>query len=175
MLRPRDTLLYLVLFGLALSGCRTYGGYDTKTKTYQAMQKAVQTFEEEVDQAETDLRMLETAAVESDTLQALAVQYRDLIDEHESLLQKQQNRIERLSSSSSYRNLHVAYGATVTEQRMVQQKYQRVTRTVRAVVQAPSSQEARAKGDRRYTVRPIGFPPAKEKQQLSMEQALRGL
>jgi DNA repair ATPase RecN len=165
----------LALFGLTLSGCRTYGGYDSKPKTYQAMQKAVQTFEEEFDQAETDLRKLETAAVEIDTLQALAVQYRDLIDEHESLLQKQQDRIERLSSSSSYRNLHVAYGATVTEQRMVQQKYQRVTRTVRAVVQEAPVQEARVKSDRRYTVRPIGFPRAEEKRPLSMEQALQGL
>ena len=175
MLHPRHALLCLAVLGLALSGCRTYGGYDSKPKTYRAIQKAVQTFGEEVDQAERDLRMLETAAVEIDTLQALAAQYRDLIDEHESLLQEQQDRVERLSPTSTYRNLHAAYGATVTEQRMMQQKYQRVTRTVQAVVQEAPVQEARVKGDRRYTVRPIGFPPAEEKEQLTMGQALRGL
>ena len=175
MLHSRHALLYLVFFGLALGGCRTYGGYDSKPKTYQAMQKAVQTFEEEIDQAETDLRMLETAAVEIDTLQALATQYRDLIDEHESLLQEQRDRVERLSPTSSYRNLHTAYGATVTEQRMMQQKYRRVTRTVRTIVQEAPVLSARVKSDRRYTVRPIGFPPAEEKEPLSMEQALRDL
>lgn len=175
MLRPRFTLLCFAMLGLVLSGCRTYGGYDSKPKTYQSMQKAVQSFEEEFTRAETDLQTLESAAADADTLQPLVRQFQNLFDEHESLLQKQRDRVERLSSSSTYRNLHTAYGATVTEQQMMQQKYQRLIRTVRTAVRDTTVQASRRKIDRRYTVRPIGFPPSEEGKQLSMEQALLGL
>lgn len=175
MLHPRHTLLYIAVLGLLLSGCRTYGGYDTKPKTYEAMQKAVQSFEDEFTRSKNDLQKLESAAARAETLQPMVKQFQGLIDEHESLLQKQRDRVERLSPGSTYRNLHTAYGATVTEQRMMQQKYQRVIRTVRTTVRDTTVQASRPETGRRYTVRPIGFPPSDERAQLSMEQALRGL
>ena len=138
------------------------------------MQKAVQSFEEEITRAETDLRKLESAAADIDALRPLVEQFQGLLDKHESFLQAQRDRVERLSPSSTYRNLQTAHGATVTEQQMMQQKYQRLTRAVRTTVQNTTVQASRPQIDRRYTVRPIGFPPSEEKQ-LSMEQALRGL
>lgn len=176
MLRTHRLPLYVALAGLLLfSGCRTYGGYDTKPKTYAAMQKAVQSFETELNRSKTDLQKLTSAAEEADALRPLSEQFQDLLDEHESLLKKQNDRVERLSEESSYRNLHAAYGATVTEQRLMKQKYQRVIRTVRTTVQGPPAQTPRPKTGRQYTIRPIGFPEADGKKQLSMEQALRGL
>lgn len=175
MLHPRHTLLCFAVLGLVLSGCRTYGGYGTKPKTYQSMQKAVQSFEKDFSRAETDLQKLESAVATADTLQPFVEQFQGLLDEHESLLQQQRDRIERLSPSSTYRNLHAAYGATVTEQRLMEQKYQRLIRSVRATVRDPLVQATRPKTDRRYTVRPIGFPSSEDGTQLRMEQALRGL
>lgn len=176
MLRSfRSLLLFVVVGGLVLGGCRTYGGYDTESKTYEAMQKAVQSFEDELSRAQADLRKLENAGMEADTLQSLANQFHDLIAEHKSLLETQHKRIERLSADAAYRALHRAYGATVTEQRMMQQKYQRAIKNVQAVVQGTSAQTSVPKTERQYTIRPIGFPKQNEKGPLTMERALRGL
>ena len=175
MLRSRHSVLLVAFVGLLLSGCRTYGGYDTEPKTYQAMQKAVQTFEDELNRAEADLQKLKTAAANADTLQSLAQQFQALVEEHKSLLQKQRDRVEQFSLDASYRNLNNAYGATVTEQRLVQQNYQRVIRSVRAIVRGTAPPTARPETDRQYTIRPIGFPTPINERQLTMEQALRGL
>lgn len=175
MLRSRHSVLLVAFVGLLLSGCRIYGGYDTEPKTYQAMQKAVQTFEDEISRAEADLQKLKTAAANADTLQSLAQQFHAVLEEHKSLLQKQRVRVEQLSPDASYRNLHAAYGATVTEQRLVQQNYQRVIRSVQAIGRGTAPPTLRPETDRRYTVRPIGFPTPINEKHLTMEQALRGL
>lgn len=176
MLRVDRSLLPLLLVGLlVLGGCRTYGGYDTKPKTYQALERSVNSFSDELDRARTEFRALEEAAAASDSLQALAEEYQALLAEHESLLNKQRSRVERLSPGSGYRTLHSAYGATVTEQRMMGQKYRRVTRTVRATVQGADAEQAGSDGERRYTIRPVGFPSVEEEGRLTMKQALQGL
>lgn len=176
MLRSQFFLLLFAVAGLILGGCRTYGDeYDTKPKTYQAMQNAVETFADEFDRAETDLQKLEAAASKADTLQPMAAQFESLLEEHESLLQTQRGRIERLSPTSTYRNLHSAYGATVTEQRMMKRKYQRVLQTVYATVQDTTVPASRPKTDRQYTIRPLGFPTSEGEPELTMTQALRGL
>lgn len=176
MLQAHRSVLYAALAGLLiLSGCRTYGGYDTKPKTYEAMQKAVQSFEAKLERTKTDLQALEQAATEADTLQSMAEEFQSLVNEHESLMEAQRGRVERLGPDATYRNLHRAYGATVTEQRLMEQKYQRVIRTIYATVQDTMAQEASSETNRQYTIRPIGFPDLDDEQQLTMKQALRGL
>jgi hypothetical protein len=171
----RSLLSLVVAALLVLGGCRTYGGYDTKPKTYQALEKSVASFADELNRAETEGRTLADAASTSDSLQALADEYEALLSEHESLLKTQRDRVERLSPSSGYRALHHAYGATVTEQRMMEQKYERLTRTVQATVREAQAAAATVKGERRYTIRPIGFPSVRDEGELTMERALRGL
>lgn len=177
MLRSiRPVLLFSVLGVLLLSGCRTYGGYDTAPKTYEAMQKTVQSFEDELARAKADLRKLEEAAAEADTLRSLAHEFQELVAEHESLLDTQHQRVDWLSPDATYRSLHNAYGATVTERRMMRQKYQRTIKQVRAIVQGTSAARTPLRtGKRQYTVRPIGFPKQNAGSELTMEQALRGL
>jgi len=175
MLQLRYAPLLVALLGIVLSGCRTYGGYDTKPKTYQALQTAVQSFEEEMGRAEADLQMLRAAAEEADTLHALAEQYETLLSEHQALLEDQRQRLNQLSASASYRALHTAYGATVTEQRMQQQKYRRATKRVRATVQGPAVAQAPAPDKlRKYMIRPVNFPRLQDRPSLTMAQALQG-
>lgn len=176
MLQTHRSVLYAALAGLLiLSGCRTYGGYDTKPKTYAAMQTAVHSFEADLKRTKADLQRLEQAATEADTLQSLAEEFQSLVDEHNSLLETQRHRVERLGPDATYRNLHRAYGATVTEQRLMRQKYQRVIRTVHVTVQDTVVHEASPETDRQYTIRPIGFPSSEDGKPLSMQEALRGL
>lgn len=178
MMRSRLLVLCLALVGTTLlSGCRTYGDneYGTTTKTYEALQKAVQSFETERSRATSDLHQLEEAAAQKDTLHALAEQYQSFLEEHKSLLETQRHRIEKLSAEASYRNLHSAYGATVTEQRSIQRKYQRIIRAVHGVVQGEDHSASAQTSSRRYTIRPINFPGKGDSpQRLTMEQALRG-
>ena len=174
----RSTLLFVLAALLVLSGCRTYGGYDTKAKNYEAMQNAVQAFEEELSRAQADFQTLEDAAsadtLETDTLKALARQFQDHIDEHEELLKVQRERVDRLDADAAYRTLHRAYGAMVTEQRMMEQKYQRVIRTVQATVQDDEVEAASADSTRRYMIRPVDFPDPEADAELTMERALQG-
>lgn len=165
--------LFVFVTLLVLSGCRTYGGYDTEAKNFEAMQNAVQSFEDDLNRAQAELQTLEEAAT-SDTLQALADRYQDHIHEHEALLETQQERVRRLSPDASYRTLQRAYGATVTEQQMMDQKYQRVVRTVQATVQDAASEETPSTSTRRYTINPVNFPDAETDTELTMDRALQG-
>ncbi|MFB6273251.1 MAG: hypothetical protein ABEL51_10205 [Salinibacter sp.] len=180
MIRTRSFVLCLAVVGLALlSGCRTYGDgkYGTEKKTYKALQRAVQSFEKDLKQATSDLHRLEEAAAQADTLRALADQYQTYLEEHKSLLKKERRRIDRLSADASYRSLHSAYGATITEHRLMKEKYQRVIRSVYAAVQGTTfAASAGTSQNRQYTIRPINFPKQEDnREKLTMEQALQGL
>lgn len=174
MYQARHSIPLFVLAALlVLSGCRTYGGYDTQEKNYEAMQNAVQSFEDELNRAQADLHTLQEAAT-SDTLEALAHRFQNHVGEHEELLATQRERLDRLSPDASYRTLQRAYGATVTEQQMTEQKYQRVIRTVRATVQETDVEAASSAPTRRYTIDPVNFPDAETDAELTMERALQG-
>lgn len=168
--RHSAPLVFLVTL-LVLSGCRTYGGYDTQAKNYEALQNAVQSFEADLNRAQADLQTLEEAA-STDTLEALAGRLQDHIHEHEELLQTQKERLHRLSPETSYRALQRAYGATVKEQNMIEQNYQRVVRTVQATVQETDAEPASS--TRRYTIAPVNFPDSEDNTELTMERALQG-
>jgi hypothetical protein len=176
MLRLRHTLLVFALAGLLLTGCRTYGDdYGTTPKTHAALQTAVSSFEADLRRAEADLQRLQDATGELDTLRALADAYAELVERHESLLETHRARASRLSAEAGYRSLHTAYGATVTEQRMQEKRYRQATQRVRAVVQGlASAQPSAEEGPRRYMIRPMNFPEADGKQELTMQEALNG-
>jgi len=178
MVRSRTFAFCLALIGVALlSGCRTYGDgkYGTSTKTYEALQQAVQSFEADLSEATSNYEQLQEAAAQADTLRELADQYHSALEQHKSFLKKQHDRLDRLSTESSYRNLHRAYGAAVTEQQMTEQDYQRIIRAVQTVVQEDTAASPRAPQNRQYTIRPINFPREDGPNRLTMKQALQGL
>lgn len=161
---------------LVASGCRTYGGYNSDAKIYDALQTTVQSFEEMLDRAETDLGRLEEAAANVDALGTSADDFRNLVQEHETILQRQRERIERLSPTTGYRELREAYGATVTEQRMIEQRYRRALRAVEGTVRATTVGDVSEQSlVERYTVRPVGFPREGRADSVSLEQVLQGL
>lgn len=158
---------------MVLSGCRTYGDFGAEAKTYRLLEETVLDFEENLDAAKQDLHKLEEAAADVESLHSMVDRYQSLTHEHEALLEKQRSRVERLSADAGYRDIHRAFGATVTEQRMMEQKYRRALKTIRAHVQdTPMEVPAVARLDRRYTVKPIGFPKKQGEDRLSMERVL---
>lgn len=176
MLESREFLvLTLLLAVLVASGCRTYGGRGVQEKTYEVMQTTVQSMEGELERAKADGRRLKEAAAENDELTSILHRYEKLVHEHESLLADQRKRVEHLSSESDPRSLRRAYGAMVTERRMLKRKYQHLIENVRTAVQgATDTSGGESMSSRQYTTTPVGFPDGEEAGALSMQQALRG-
>jgi len=165
--------LFALLALLVLTGCRTYGGDGIEAKNYEAMQSAVQSFEDALSRAQSDLKTLEQAAT-TDTLEALASRFQSHVEEHRALLETQRERIDRLGPDAAYRTLQRAYGATVTEKKIMEQKYKRVIRTVQATVQERDAETASPMSMRRYTINPVNFPDSEADTELTMNRVLQG-
>lgn len=132
--RSHAPLLGVLALMLLLTGCRTYGGYDTEARTYAQMQQANSQFADDLTRAEGELDALQNAAASNASLQPIAEQYAAFVDEHRETLQTHQGLVESLSADTDYRTLSRQYGRMVTEQRMLAQNYRSLTERVYAVV-----------------------------------------
>lgn len=167
----------LVLVGLLLlTGCRTYGneGYESQRKTYAAIQETMQQLDQDLGRAQSDLRQLESAADSLDTLKPLADRYHALVSSHEATLALHRGEADELSEGSSYRSLHQAYGALITDRRLLQRQYERTIRAVWATVRDTIPPLAPARRRSTYMTTPIGFTDAEAVPAITMARALQG-
>ncbi len=167
----------VVLVGMLLfTGCRTYGdeGYDSQPKTYAALQEGVQQLEQDLGRAQSDLRQLESAAESVDTLESLAARYRALVSTHEAALHEHREQAERLSGESAYRTLHRVYGALTTDRQLLQDQYDRTTRTVWATVRDTTVPHAPVRLRSTYNITPVQYPGSSQPS-IPMAEALQGL
>jgi len=178
-LATRARFLPVVVFAglLILVGCRTYGNekYETGPKTYDALQQIVTQLEQELGRAESDLRRLEAAAEAQPALQPLAERYKSFVESHEAALQGHRETADRLSADASYRTLHSAYGAAVTDRRILRKQYQRTTRTVWATVRDGDLPQKPTRARSQYMDVPVNFPQVDERGTITMAEALRAL
>lgn len=166
----------LILAGLLfLVGCRTYGNekYETGPKTYDALQQTVTQLDQELGRAESALRRLEAAAESRSDLQPLAERYRSYVESHEAALEGHREKAEQLSADAAYRTLHRAYGAAVTDHRILQSQYLRTTQKVWAVVRSTESPRKPIRSRSEYVDTPVNFPEAYGEVQVTMAEALR--
>lgn len=160
---------------LALTGCRTYGGYDSEPLTLDQMQTATQQFAENLEQARSDLSLLEAATATNPALDPLEQTYRTTVTLHAEKLDHHRRIVEEFNAADgSYRALSRNYGAIISDQRLVQQRYRsllaRISRTVRGVDPQPAPEMKS-----RYSVAPIFYSQAeRELNTLTMNEALRG-
>lgn len=166
-------LLLACLIGL--SGCRTYGDYDSEAKTYEAIQWSLQQFSDELTQAEEDLRRLEEEAADVEALQPLTDRFHNLVEEHRSLIDQQRQIVEELSEDSGYRTLRRTYSSMVTEQRLLIRQYQRAIQNVQSVAQESAAGDVSMRDESQYVIEPLGFPRARQGESLTMSEALQAL
>ncbi len=176
MLRSSFPFSLLLVVVIVFVGCRTYGEYESEAKVYDEMEQAVQQFSEDLQHAEEELRLLEQAAAESESLQPVANRYHNLTEEHRLLLEDQRSELDELSPEEGYRTLSRSYRGMVKEQSVLQQQYRRALRTVRTIVQeqqgmppAPNRIQDRS----RYVIEPLGFPKSQSADSLTMENVLQ--
>lgn len=158
---------------LLLTGCRTYGGYETEAKTYTALQQTHRQFATELERAKADLNLLEEAAAENEALEPLADRFAGIVARHEQVLAEQQDLLRRLSPESSYRDLHRAFGAVVTDRRLTAKRYNRAVVAVQAAVRGVPVANAITPRSY-YVVEPLDYARLDNADRLTMQEALRG-
>lgn len=140
-------LLGLVLLLIA-GGCRTYGDdYGNEVKTLEQIYVANELFAADLARARTDLATLRRAAEANPLLELLAERYAALLVAHEVLLDVHRDMAVKLEADGSvweetigewlgrgdYRPLSRAYGAIISEQQIMRDRYQGVIENVFAV------------------------------------------
>lgn len=117
------TLLTIVVAGIVLAGCRTYGGHGNEAATYEQIQKAHQIFQDDFARKQADLRKLEQAAAGDGILSGVAMQYAQIVRGQEAVLARQAEQIAELSADSDYRHLHRVFGAIISQRNTIRTQY----------------------------------------------------
>ena len=162
-----------LLLLVVLSGCRTYGGYGTTEEIPRQMQQAVQQFADELARAESDVQALSAAVAQNSALEPFESQYRDVIAKHEEFLEHHRAIAEQFQDGGDYRALNRNYGAIISEQRLIETRYNELHARIQRIV---SGQPDRAVQQlkSRYVVNPSYYGRVQNRG-LSMQEALRGL
>lgn len=136
---PRSARLGLSIPALALvltlTGCRTYGAYESTEKQQVALNEAVAQFAQALPRMEGEAAALRTRAGTDSALARVVEDYDRLLADGRALLDAQQQRaatygevrgtsaLREWVGASRYRPLYESYRATITEQQMISERY----------------------------------------------------
>ncbi|MFQ5571007.1 MAG: hypothetical protein ACE5G0_15110 [Rhodothermales bacterium] len=110
-------LLLLVFVG---AGCRTYGEYNTDEKTLEQIRETARLFAEDYERAKGNLnalRLFDGSEELLDEFAALVERQGALVEEHQALAE------EAAAHAGNYRWLHRTYGAMVSDQHIIRDRY----------------------------------------------------
>ena len=163
----------LCVVALVVFGCRSYGDHGSQEAMYNQMQTALDQFESELERAQADLSLLIGAAEEEDVLDSFEDAYRDIISEHERLLERHQDLTQGLDGTSPHRELRRAYGTLITEQDMVRTRYHRHHMRIQFALDIAEEETPELALDRsRYFVVPSFYDRADRPEPPTMREAL---
>lgn len=118
MMDPRlKTLLFSSAIAL-MAGCRMYPGAETEQVLFAQTAAMVDQFEQDLVDARTTFGRLTASGAEDVSA------HEWVLTLHEEVLATHRERLEMLSSSTSYRTLNRAFGAMMSEQKSVEILYQ---------------------------------------------------
>lgn len=131
--KTRFLVLATVLF-VALSGCRTYGGYGSEEASFNEIQEINERFASDLGKAKNELSTLQQAAAQNRELSAYVDRYEALLARHEALVAQHQELTGSLEVrtgalgrlSTSYRDLSRALGSITVEQLGMKKHYQQL-------------------------------------------------
>lgn len=154
----RPLVLAVALGALTLGGCRTYGAYDSDDRTYAALQQAVTLFAQQATRTRADASALVAAARTDAALAPWATELEGLLAAEDSVVARQRRRLAALDGEGDYRTLNRAYGAVLSEQAEVRDRYVALVDRVAGQPDSTTYPEA-VVNDSRYVV----VPPAYER------------
>lgn len=151
----------VLLLALVASGCRTYGGYGSTEEMLGKIQQATQLFAEELERSRGEQEALQRAAAANPTLADFAERFAAVVERQEAVVAEQQALAERAHAGGnilfdwvgpdSYRRLHSTYGAIISDQQIVRDRYAEVLMDVQQAVGGPAQ---RVPLQSRYQVAP---------------------
>lgn len=124
------TLVILAGFLVALSGCRTYGGYGATDAAVTTLTRANDIFESELGQARRDAERLAAAARVQPQLRPYTASFAGVVSLHEQALAQGQDRAESLAGGTTYRSASRTLGATIADYDRVRSAYRNVVNGV---------------------------------------------
>ncbi len=152
----------MLLFAFVMAGCRSYGGYNSTVELHGKIQEATVNFAADYGRAQGEREALQRAAAADPALAPLAERFAAvveqqgaLVEEHEALAAEasaSNNILFAWVGSDAYRRLHRTYGALISDQQIVQDRYVEVLRDLRQAVGAPPAPAAEEEG--RYQIAP---------------------
>ena len=128
--KPFSNLVLLLVFVL-LSGCRTYGGYDTEQTSYDRIGTINALFAQELEKAKGELQFIQQAAGTDAELGAAVAQYEALLAQHEEMVAAHDELASTLvvktgllgKLSTSYRDLNRGLGYIAADQLTMRNQY----------------------------------------------------
>lgn len=179
----RRSLVVLLAVVALLSGCRTYGDYGTEEATMAEIVAANEEFGQALERAEAEGAELARAAATNPVLAVPAALYSQVLDMHRVLLAAHLLEAEELADGFSlfatinqipYRQLNRTYGAIISEQHAIRDRYQEVYTLVGGVVGRPLPGSVVGDASGRYYVVPPQYKDIREYPQPSMRYLLGG-
>ncbi len=154
----------VLLLAFVASGCRTYGGYGSAEDLPGKIQQATQRFAEDYGRAQAERDALQRAATANPALDALSVRFAEVVAQQGALVEEHQRLADAAAGRGgsnflfawvgpdNYRWLHRIYGAIVSDQQLIRDRYAAVLRAVQQTVGGAPDQPVAEVG--RYQVAP---------------------
>jgi hypothetical protein len=136
----RLVLVFTIGLGMLVGGCRTYGGYDTEPNTLEQIQESVDALADAYDRAQANLELLQEVASGNPAYEDAVARYVEAVEAHEATLSYARDLAEEAAEDEDdYRVLSRTYGALVTEQYLVRDRYDRIVNGLQNVLESPDA------------------------------------
>lgn len=141
---------------MMIAGCRTYGRYDATEKMLPEMRQSVKLFAGDLERARTNLTLLQQAASGDSALHVVVAEYAQAVARHEEILRENQQILNRYEDDlPTYRDMHRAFGAMLSEHQAARNRYRSLTRAVRYPTITRRMEPAEGPSDRVNTQRSL--------------------
>lgn len=163
----------LAFAALALTGCRSYGAYDSTAKMHASLGQAVAEFAQALPRMEGEHAELVRIAGSDSALLGVARDYQTLLQEGRAALAEEQNEVATLEGSGNYRRVAEALGATLTAQQTFSDRYVGLMMRAAGTADTTNYLEMADRSARYHTVPPFYFRTANRNRIASIVTAAR--
>lgn len=122
----RIRTLCLLTALLLFTGCRTYGGHGSEEATYAQILEALDRYEAFAERMQADAQELANASDQNPLAASYSLRFADIVVAQEATLDKIRHLAAGVSSGSSYRALNRTLGAVISEQEVIDDRYDRL-------------------------------------------------
>ncbi len=139
----------VLLLALVASGCRTYGSYGSEEELLGKIQQATRLFAEELERSRGEQDALQRAAAANPALADFAERFAAVVVRQEAMVEEHQALAQGVSAGGnilfawvgpdSYRRLHSTYGAIISDQQIVRDRYAEVLMDMQQAVGTTTS------------------------------------